>query len=222
MSISLLLDNADPRIWAKLFKSGLFNGITTNPTLLKVAGQPCTLSNIKELVKKAKLIGCKELHIQAWGGNASEIKACGVSIGSLSSPEMQVHVKIPITKSGSEAARELINANFSVTFTACYEIKQVLIAAAIGANYIAPYLGRINDQGRNGMIELKTMQEILQRTNSNCQILVASLRSISEINHLASQGIKIFTINERLAQDLFNCEETLKASEKFEEDASNC
>ena len=71
-----------------------------------------------------------------------------ITLGKLSSPEMPVHVKIPITKIGSEAAKELIAAKISVTFTACFESKQVILAAAIGANYVAPYLGRINDQGR--------------------------------------------------------------------------
>ncbi len=218
MSLTLLLDSADPTIWTKWFRSGIFHGITTNPTLLRKAGQPCTFPNLKQLTQRAKDIGCNEMHIQAWGNSFKEIKNCGITLGKLSSPEMPVHVKIPITKTGSEAAKELIAAKISVTFTACFESKQVLLAAAIGANYVAPYLGRINDQGRNGQAELITMKKILDRTCSHCKILVASIRDSDEICNLASHGIQIFTISDQLAEDFFNNETTLKAAQRFEID----
>ena len=56
-------------------------------------------------------------------------------------------MKVPNTKEGAKAARILINKKVSITFTACFELKQVLLADIIGANYIAPYLNRINQLG---------------------------------------------------------------------------
>ena len=212
MTLSLLLDNADPAIWGKWFRSGIFHGITTNPTLLKEAGQPCNLPRLKLLAQEAQKIGCKELHIQAWGQTTNEIVDCGISIGNLSTPQMHVFVKIPITKTGSEAAKELIKSNTLITFTACYEAKQVLIASSLGANYLAPYLGRIDDQGKDGAAELLTMQKILEGTCSTCKILVASIRDSSQINYLASKGISTFTINERIAKDLFKSKLTIEAA----------
>ncbi len=219
MSLSLLLDSADPAIWRKWLNSGIFNGITTNPTLLKAAGQPCTIDHLIHLSQEAKNLGCKELHIQAWGKHSHEMAKRGIALGKLSTPEMQIHVKIPITYEGSKAAKKLIESKISVTFTSCYEIKQVLIAAAIGASYIAPYLGRINDLGNNGPAHLITMQKILDRTNSSCKLLVASLRSVDEITYLTSNGIDAFTINNEISEDLFRCETTLQAFKRFEQDA---
>ena len=218
MSLRLLLDNADPQIWSKWLRSGVFNGITTNPTLLRKACQPCNLPNLKHLIQEAQDLGCKEFHVQAWGSSVQDIAKCGLAIGKFSSNEMQVHVKVPITKTGSEAAKELIKSDISVTFTACYEMKQVLIAASMNASYIAPYLGRINDQGRDGEMEIINMQKILDRSKSPCKILVASIRDINEICHLASQGIQSFTINNEIAEDLFECQATFNAEEKFERD----
>ncbi len=218
MSFSLLLDAADPEIWAKWMHLGIFHGITTNPTLLKQAGQPCNLKNIKHLSQIAQSIGCKEFHIQAWGNSSNEITNCGLEIGELSTPKMKVNIKIPITKVGCEAASKLIAAKIPITFTACFEAKQVLIASAIGAQYIAPYMGRINDLGRNGIEELIKMQDMLNGIRSKCKILVASIRNTKEIIHLASNGLQTFTINNKIAEDLFQSNETLNAFEIFEAD----
>ena len=219
MGLNLLIDNADPEIWANLLKTGIFNGITTNPSLLKAAKQPCTLHNLKFLVQEAKKLHCKELHIQAWGESYIDIYNCGLAIGGLSTPQMQIYVKIPISKEGTKAASALIQSNISITLTACFEVKQVLIASAIGASYIAPYMGRINDEGRDGKAELINMQKVIEGTCSNCKILVASIRAANEITYLASKGIKTFTINSKIAEELFKSKSTEQAIERFEADA---
>ena len=219
MSVNFLLDNADPTSWSKWYKLGIFNGVTTNPTLLKEANQPCTLENLFFLAQEAKKLNYKELHIQAWGEDSLDLFKCGLAIGKLSTPNMHVHVKIPISKEGCKAAVELIKARISVTFTACYQVKQVLIASAIGCSYIAPYMGRINDEGRDGKAELINMQKVLEGTGSNCKILVASIRKATEMSYLACQGIKSFTINKEIAEELFECESTKKAIKKFQKDA---
>ena len=219
MSLSLLLDSADPEVWMKWLPTGIFNGITTNPTLLKQVGEPSSLQNLRRLAKLANNIGCKELHLQAWGSSVQDFADYGFEIGKLSTPQMKVHVKIPITQVGSEAAKLLISSNISVTLTGCYEAKQVLIAAALGATYIAPYLGRINDTGKDGLTELVTMQKVLDRTSSKCKVLTASIREIKEINYLACNGISVFTINSKLVENLFDSKLTEQASKTFFKDA---
>ncbi len=223
MSLNLLLDNADPSEWGKWLKSGIFNGVTTNPTLLKKAGQKCSLTNLKGLCKKAQDLGCKEIHIQAWGQNSDELANCGLSLAELSNKEIDVYVKIPITIEGIKAARRLLEHEVNITFTACYEAKQVLIATAIGAKYIAPYMGRINDLGKDGRQEITSMQRILEGLESHCKILVASIRSCEDINHLAANGVCTFTLSTDIAYKLLHSKETAKAAKIFEKDSiSNC
>jgi len=197
----------------------MFSGITTNPTLLKQAKQPCTLENIKFLTKEAKKLNCKELHIQAWGENPIDIFNCGIAIGKLASPKMPIYVKIPISEEGVKASSRLRKSNINITFTACFDVKQVLIASAVGASYIAPYLGRMNDEGKDGKLALKNMQKILDKTYSNCKILVASIREVNEITDLASHGIRTFTINSKIAESLLTCDSTKKAVIQFQQDA---
>ena len=219
MSLNLLLDNADPAAWAYLLPLGIFKGITTNPTLLKKARQPCDLSNLKKLAKEASRLGCKELHLQVWGQSKKDMSECGIALAQLKTSKMKVYVKIPVTKTGCEVARKLINSNISVTLTACYETKQILIAAGLKASYIAPYMSRISDLGQNGLAEIISMQKTLKGIRSNCKLLVASIRESHELIHLASNGISTFTINTSVAEELFSCQNTLEAARKFNLDA---
>ena len=221
MSIEFLLDSANPSIWKAFNSFGLFQGITTNPSLLKRAKEPCSIENLRHLAVIAESLGYKKIHFQAWGRTAEDIVDCGKQIALISSNTIKVLVKIPITSAGIKAAKKLIATKIPITFTACYEPKQVLIASSLGAEYIAPYLGRINDQGQDGIAELILMQEILEGISSKCKLLVASIRDINEINYLASKRINVFTINEKLVQDLISSNTTLEAANLFEEDAIN-
>jgi transaldolase len=217
MGLRLFLDSADPKDWQQWLASGLFHGVTTNPTLLRRAAQPCTLDSLAALSRTALAHGIAELHLQAWGATTADMLRCGQELAALAPG--RIAVKLPVTKQGAAVARELVGAGVAVTFTACYEPHQVLIAAALGVAYIAPYLGRIQDQGRNGLAEVVNMQRCLAGLGSSVRLLVASLRQPSELTHLAAEGLNTFTISPALAAELFGSEATAAASVQFESDA---
>lgn len=214
MALRLLLDSADPSAWEEWLPSGLFRGVTTNPTLLRRAAQPCTLKHLALLTARALDAGVQELHLQAWG---SDLLACGRALAELAPG--RIWVKLPITRAGADAARALIAEGHAITFTACYEPAQVLLAAALGADYIAPYLGRIGDLGRDGHGELVRMQRCVEGVGSTLRLLVASLRSPDDLARLAAEGLDTFTISPAIAAALFAVEPTEAAAEQFERDA---
>ena len=220
MALRLLLDSADPSAWDAWLPSGLFCGVTTNPTLLRRAAQPCTFEHLALLTARALAGGVQELHLQAWG---SDLLACGRALAELAPG--RIWVKLPITRAGAAAARSLIAEGCPVTFTACYEPAQVLLAAALGADYIAPYLGRITDLGRDGHAELTRMQRIVEgvarpvQAGAALRLLVASLRSAEDLARLAAEGLDTFTISPAIAAELFAVEPTLAAADQFELDA---
>ncbi len=220
MSLELLLDSADPERWEEWIPSGIFTGITTNPTLLRQAGQPCEFSNLRQLAHRADRLRSKELHLQAWGNNAQKLIYCGLKLSELTTPSLKIYIKVPITRIGTEAAKELISKNISITFTACYEIQQVLIASALGASYIAPYLGRINDNSVDGLKTVSSMQKAIDNINSNCKILVASIRKKDDINNLVYEGLSTFTIGPELIEEFFNVLPTIEAAKNFENDSN--
>ena len=214
MALRLLLDSADPQVWQQWLPTGLFSGITTNPTLLRRAAQPCSLAHMAQLSELAFGLGAKELHLQAWG---EDLLACGRALAQLAPG--RIWVKLPITAAGAAAARSLVADGTPVTFTACYEPPQVLLAAALGADYIAPYLGRICDQGRDGHSELITMQRCIEGLGTPLRLLVASLRCPGDLARLAAEGLNTFTISPAIAEALFAVDATLAAAEVFERDA---
>jgi transaldolase len=211
MTLRLFLDCADPQAWGQWLPSGLFRGITTNPTLLRRAAQPCTLERLEQLTAEALALGAQELHLQAWG---HDLLGCGRALAP-----GRIWVKLPITRTGADAARTLIAEGHAITFTACYEPAQVLLAAALGAEYIAPYLGRIGDLGRDGHGELVRMQRCVEGVGSPLRLLVASLRSTDDLARLAAEGLDTFTISPAIAEALFAVEPTEAAAAQFERDA---
>jgi transaldolase len=218
MTLQLLLDTADPAAWKAWLPSGLFRGVTTNPTLLRRAGRPCSLESLQDLAHQAFSLGARELHLQTWGADVEAATATGLALGAID--PARVLVKVPLTRRGAETARRLIEAGLPVTFTACYEPHQVLIAAALGARYVAPYLGRISDSGRDGHAELIAMQRCLDGVGSGTRLLVASLRHPDDLARLAAAGMGTFTLGPDLAAALFASEATAAAAAQFEKDAA--
>lgn len=218
MTLQLLLDTADPAAWRTWLPSGLFRGVTTNPTLLRRAGQPCSLAGLQSLAAEAFALGARELHLQTWGADVEAHAACGLALAAID--PARVLVKVPITRSGCQTARQLIEAGVGVTFTACYEVHQVLIAAALGARYVAPYLGRISDSGRDGHAELIAMQRCLDGLGSSTRLLVASLRQPQDLSRLAAAGMGTFTLGPDLAAALFASQASADAAAQFERDAA--
>jgi transaldolase len=213
----LLLDSADLGAWADLFPLGLFRGITTNPTLLRRSGHSCDGFGLGALVASAQSIGCGELHLQAWGATEADLLACGRALLDLA-PDLVV-VKLPLTDPGLRAARVLLAEGERVTLTACYSAPQAMAAAALGATYVAPYLGRISDGGRDGCGEVIAMGRCLRGLGSSTRLLVASLRSVAELTRLAAEGVDTFTLSPELARQLWTHSATTAAAAQFESDA---
>ena len=218
MALRLFLDSASCSDWDQWLPTGLFHGVTTNPTLLRRAGEACNLETLRRLVERANDYGCQEIHLQTWGGSATEASERGLALAALN--PRRVLVKVPIDLQGCQTAGALIAAGVRVTFTACYEPAQVLVASSLGADYIAPYLGRICDRQRDGHQEVITMQQALTGVGSGVRVLVASLRSKEDLPRLAAAGLNTFTISAAIAGELFANADTIAAAKAFEQDAS--
>jgi len=210
------LDTAETDQWDYWLSKGLFYGVTTNPTLLSRARIPCTLEQLKSLADRAFQLGAQEIHLQTWGTDTQSLVQRGEAIAAI---DPRVVVKVPITLMGTEAATQLLQQGIRVTLTGVYAVHQALIAAAIRAHFAAPYLGRITDLGQDGRQQIAVMQQGLQGVNSLTKLLVASIRSIDDITHLATYGLDTFTLSPTIAKQLFQVEATDKAALAFEKAA---
>ncbi|MEO3431828.1 transaldolase family protein [Inquilinus sp. CAU 1745] len=211
--LRLFLDSADVEAWRRWLPLGIFCGVTTNPTLLQRAEVPCTPDALRRLADQAFALDAPEVQMQVWGEDAASMVAAGTLLAAF---DERVVVKVPVTREGLICARELANEGTGVTLTALYAPHQALLAAAAGARYAAPYLGRMNDAGRQGEEDIARMEEMLARTGSETRLLVASLRSVDDLVRLAVRGIDTFTISAAVADALLVEPLTDKAVADFE------
>ncbi|MBD2120669.1 transaldolase family protein [Trichocoleus sp. FACHB-262] len=214
--IRLCLDTADLKQWQIWLPTGLFYGITTNPLLLERSQVPCTVEQLKLLAEQAFALGAQEIQLQTWGNTVEALVSTGQRLAAI---DQRVVVKVPITQVGATAAAQLIAAGIPITLTAVYAVHQVLIAAALRGVYAAPYLGRINDLGRNGREDLVAMQRSLAGVNSATRLLVASIRSVDDITFLATHGLDTFTFSPAIAAAFFEVAATEQAATDFQQAA---
>lgn len=197
----LYLDSADPAVWTEHLPSGIFHGVTTNPLLLERAGQACTVANLASLTAEARALGAREIHLQTWGAGTDELVARGERLAALAEG-IAVAVKVPATPAGFRAGRRLADGGASVTLTAVYAPAQVLAAAALGAAYAAPYVGRLDDAGRDGRGTVLAMADLLRATRSPLRLLAASLRTAAVVVDLAAAGVGTLTFGPKVAGEL--------------------
>jgi len=210
------LDTASPKEWNELLPLGIFHGVTTNPVLLERANQPCTIPHLHQLASQV-LLETNEFMAQTWGSNSQELYENGMA---LSLPDRdRIVVTVPVTSVGTAAASMLIRSGVRVCLTACYASHQALVASGVGAEYLAPDLGRMADAGKDGMAECAQMNRIGKGLKSDTRILVASIRDVKSFEHLAAQGLDTFTFSPEICRSLFVEKLTDDAAVDFEDAA---
>ncbi len=182
----LYVDSADVERVGALLASGVVRGVTTNPTILERGGR--TAAEIPELYARWVAEGAQEVFFQTWGGDAASFLRNAETIRALGD---RVAVKVPATAEGFAAASALVRDGATVLVTAVYSVAQALAAASIGAQYIAPYLGRLRDAGLDGDTLITRMQAVCVDSDTN--VLAASLRSAEDIVALREAGVPYFT-----------------------------
>ena len=213
--LDLFLDSADLAQVEPLLATGLFAGVTTNPSLLARAG--VRSDELPAVVDRMRAAGARTLFVQTWGAttedlldNAREIRdRCG-----------DVGIKIPVTPAGIAATRTLADSGVVTLVTAVYNHVQILPAIAAGATFVAPYVGRMTDNGRDGVGEVLTMQRILDAVGAPTRLLVASLRSPADVARLAAGGVDCFTIAPAMWEQLLEEPLTTEAVRVFEDDVA--
>lgn len=207
----LYLDSAQTSLIEPLLKTGVFYGVTTNPLILREAKMQ--ISQLAEFADWVFGLGAKEVYFQSWGDDQAALYQHGQQLARIST---KVLVKLPATRAGLEAAARLAKDGVRTCITAVYTAFQVLLAASVDAAYVAPYLGRMNDAGRDGHAQIAQMAEALRNTGSSTEILAASVRNTEDVARLAQNGVRCITLSPTVAGQLFQEPLTLEATRAFE------
>ncbi len=193
--MQFFVDTADTNEIRELAASGLFDGVTTNPSLVAKSGR-----DFFEVLREiAKLIS-GPISAEVTAPGASGMIEEGQRLARIAS---NIVVKVPLTWEGLKACRALVNEGIGVNVTLCFSANQALLAAKAGATYVSPFVGRLDDVGENGMKLIADIKQIYDHYEAlRTKILVASIRSADHVKQAALIGAHVATIPPAILREL--------------------
>lgn len=179
-----------------LLPLGIVDGVTTNPSLMaKEAGDPRAI--IKNICRAVR--GPVSAEVVATAADA--MIAEGRDLASI---DEHVVVKIPFTREGVKAIKVLAGDGIPVNTTLIFSPTQALIAAKVGAAYVSPFVGRLDDVATDGMALIEQIVEIFNQYEFGTEVLVASVRHPMHIVQAARMGADICTCPTKVLDQCFN------------------
>ena len=209
-SVKLFLDSADESEWRKWLPTGLFFGVTTNVQLLEKSETLATANDedfsfqtLLDLVDAAlEYESVNEVHVPSWGLDSDEIWKNGIVLAK--NDPQRIVVAVPCTFEGVKAANALVADGARVQISGVFAPHQALMAAAIGASYVAPTFGKMYDAGRDGFKATEEMMKTITKCGSESKILVKNVRSAVDLANLGSIGCDTFAISAEVCEDMFS------------------
>jgi len=184
--MQFFVDTAEIADIKKLYETGLLDGVTTNPTLVAKSGR-----NFKEVVKEICSIVPGPVSAEVTSMEYDGMIAEGEVLSKLAD---NVVVKLPLTFDGLRATKTFAGRGVKTNVTLCFSPNQALLAAKVGATYISPFIGRLDDINLEGMELIQQIRTIYDNYNFTTQILAASIRSPNHITQAALAGADVATI----------------------------
>ena len=216
----LYLDTADTDAWKALMPTGIFHGITTNPLLIERAGRSGTPDDIHDLMAKAKELGAHQFHAQVSGDPNGYVEWAGRLFEMGHEHGIDAVAKVPLVPGSIDQVPAIKSLDGKVLVTACYHANQGAIAAAVKADFIAPYIGRMAQAGLDTDEQMQQLVGLRDHADHRFKILCGSIKTAEEIAELGAIGIDAVTLSPQVAQDLISNQLSLTAHADFERAAA--
>ena len=184
--MKIFLDTANLESIKMYNDMGLLDGITTNPSLLsKEGGDPHkTMEEIVSIIKGDVSLEVVATDYEGMMEEGRRLRKYGEN----------VVVKCPMTADGLKACKALTAEGIPVNVTLVFSPNQALLAAKAGAKYVSPFIGRLDDVGKDGMLLIKEIKQIFSNYDFGTQILVASIRHPMHVVDAAKIGADVVTL----------------------------
>jgi TalC/MipB family fructose-6-phosphate aldolase len=208
----LYLDTADLGQISRFSACLPVRGITTNPSILARSG----LGLAELLPKVAQTLGEKtRIHVQVVSGSADAMVREALNLHEM---PYDIVVKVPATEIGLAAIKQMKARNIPVLATAIYSVQQGFLAALCGADYLAPYVNRIDALGANGTGVVADLQLLLDRHQLSSKLLPASFKNTQQVLEVLKGGVGAITLPPEIAAELFAHPGVQPAVERFSQD----
>ena len=209
--MKIFLDTADTTAIQDGYNTGLIDGITTNPTLIKKSGRDPEIV-YQELID----MGLTDVSMEVVG-NRKEMYEEGIRLSEKFGK--YATIKVPCTPDGLAVCKELSRSIIKVNVTLIFSPSQAILAAKAGATYVSPFVGRVDDNSFGGLCLIKDIANIYEKQNWKAtEILAASIRNVRDVGRAFEYGANICTLPPTVFNKMYNHILTEKGLELFEND----
>jgi transaldolase len=208
--MKFFIDTASVEEIKTAMEMGMVDGVTTNPTLIAKTGKPFpeVVKEIVSLVPGPVSLEVVSLDTQGMVDEARQLAKLGDN----------VVIKIPMTVEGLRAVRILRAEGIKTNVTLVFSALQALLAAKAGANYVSPFVGRLDDVGHEGMELVSEILQIYDAYGFETEVIVASVRHPQHVLQSALLGADIVTVPFKVIKQLAKHPLTDVGLERFLED----
>ncbi|OSA92758.1 UNVERIFIED_ORG: fructose-6-phosphate aldolase [Clostridium botulinum] len=184
-----ILDTANLQEIKRAYEFYPMEGITTNPSIISKEKEDFIkiLKNIREIIGNDSMLHAQVLSLKA-EDMIEEAKYIARQVGG------NIYIKIPVTPDGIKAIKILNKEGYKITATAIFTAQQALISAKAGANFVAPYVNRIDNISGNGVEVVGEIIKLLELNNLNTKVLAASFKNVQQVNEVALRGCQSVTV----------------------------
>jgi transaldolase len=208
--MKLFVDTGNLKEVEALAQLGILDGVTTNPSLL--AKEPGDYRQIlRQMCQTVKGPVSAEVVATDTAGMLREGR-------DLASIDEHIVIKVPFTKDGVRACRTLASEGHRVNVTLIFSATQAWLAAKVGAAYVSPFVGRLDDIGATGMSLVREIVDIFDQSDSTTQVLVASVRNPIHMIEAARMGADVATAPAAVIEQCFRHPLTDIGLERFLKD----
>lgn len=208
--MKFFVDTAEIKDIKELYETGLLDGVTTNPSLIAKSGR-----DFKEVIKEIASLVPGPVSAEVASLEYEGMVAEGEHLAKIAD---NVVIKLPLTLNGLKATKYFFDKGIKTNVTLCFSANQALLAAKVGATYISPFLGRLDDINLDGVELIENIRQIYDNYGFETQILAASIRSPNHVTQVALAGSDVATIPPDVIRKLANHPLTNSGIEGFLKD----
>jgi len=209
--MKIFLDTADIDEIKKAHETGMIEGITTNPTLIKKSGRD-PVEVIKEIAAISNHFESVSAEVVA--DTAEEMIDQAKAFDGI----WNVTIKVPCTVEGLKACTALSATGRKVNVTLIFSAAQAILARRAGAAYVSPFVGRMNDNSVSGVALVQTIASLYNQHFSTTQVLAASVRDVHQVGRCFDAGANICTIPPKVFWGMYKHVLTDQGLELFQKD----
>ena len=189
--MKIFIDTADLKEIKEIASWGILDGATTNPTLVAKSGR-----SFDEVIEEIFKLVDGPISLEVVSENAEDMVKEAKQLVKKVNPKYQknVAIKVPMTTEGLKAVKQLSKEKIKTNVTLVFSANQALLAAKAGASFVSPFIGRLDDIGKEGMQIVEEITEIFYNYDIETEIIVASIRHPIHVIQAARLGADIATV----------------------------